>query len=77
MAHVQISMGEGVPGTARIEIDGVDVSKIVAVDGFGVSFPNDPGGVATVTLPVIPSRLDIDLPDALIEALDVTPEGGE
>lgn len=71
MAHVKISTGEGVKGCARIEVDGVDVSSIVGVDGFGVEFPNHPDGVVTVYMPVIPSRLDLDLPDAMLAMIDI------
>lgn len=69
MAHVRIRSGEGVPATASIEVDGVDISRHVLAYGFGVEFPEEPDGVAHIKCRIVAKSLDLDLPGAVIEAL--------
>jgi hypothetical protein len=70
MSHVKISTGKDVRGVARIEVDGVDISDIVSTAGFAVELPLEPHGVTTVRMGLVPSRLDLDLPDAVLALLE-------
>lgn len=53
-------------GGTTITVDGVDVSRFVNRDGVAVEYRN---GLAYVWLPVSPSVLFGDVPDAVVNAL--------
>lgn len=65
MAHVQIRQGDS-RLSLQIVVDGVDLSKHILTDGFGLVQVGDVWGVAMV---LVPDALDVDLPDAVVEAV--------
>lgn len=68
MAHVQIKTGPGVTGVAQLIVDGKDISREVMAEGLAVEFPTDPDGVVVLHLRLPVESLDLDLPEAVIEA---------
>ncbi|KAB2807985.1 hypothetical protein F9L07_25280 [Pimelobacter simplex] len=69
MAYIKISKTE--TGTYRLVVDDVDISKTVLADSVKVEFAWTKAGrlQPTVHLDLVADRLDLDLPEAL---LDVT-----
>jgi hypothetical protein len=71
MAHVQISLGDKSASTLKLVVDGVDLSDHVFTEGFGlVRVGDDPLYEAWgVSMILAADSLDIDLPDAVIQAI--------
>jgi len=65
MTHVQITAGRE---EVKVIIDGVDVTKSVLAEGFGVTF-DEAGRKPVVHMTLMPKVLDLDLPAALLDAL--------
>lgn len=68
MAHVQIHQNSD--GSGRVLVDGVDLSMHILADGFRIE--NLGGGKtdpARVHMTVVADTLDVDLPEAVIEAV--------
>jgi hypothetical protein len=53
-------------GGMSVIVDGIDVSNFVNRDGMAIEFK---GGRAYVWLPVVPSMLVANLPEAVVNAL--------
>lgn len=70
MAHIQIAYGTPADGhpAARVLVDGVDITDAVLADGFGVEFEHDTRR-AVVSMKLRADRLDLELPDSIIDAL--------
>lgn len=66
MAHVQITAG---PGETKLLVDGVDITESVLAEGFGIDFSKVPAGPVVVSMKLRTDRLDLDLPDSIIDAL--------
>lgn len=64
MAHVKLGLGEA--GKYQLSIDGTDLSLSVMAEGFAVDFT---GVVPVVTMRLAADALDMDLPEAIIEAI--------
>lgn len=71
MAHVQIRGGKNGPTTLEIIIDGVDMTNHIYTEGFGLVRVGDEPYAAVwgVSMILAPDSLDIDLPDAVIQAI--------
>ena len=52
---IKISIGAYTGGGTQVEIDGVEVKELVSV-----KFEHEAGGIATVTLKIFPSQVDIE-----------------
>lgn len=65
MTHVQITAGRD---EVKVVIDGVDVTKSVLAEGFGVTF-DEAGRKPLVHMTLAPTFLDLGLPDAVLDAL--------
>ena len=76
MAHVSIRIGvvEGDDRAACVLVDGVDITKSVLAEGFAVEFVNDATPYAVVSMRLRTDRLDMDLPQAVLDAIDTTTE---
>ena len=70
MAHVQIRIGQadGDDRLASVVVDGVDLTKAVLAEGFAVEFNNPIQGKSLVTMTLRVDRLDMDLPDSVLNA---------
>lgn len=69
MAHVKITQ-EKATGPLRIEVDGVDLTNHVYNEGFGlVQVGEGPFTEWGVRMIIAADALDIDLPDAVVEAI--------
>jgi len=66
MAHVQIKMG---PDGGTLVINGHDISRDVLAQDFRLALSTDPGVPSVVHFAVRATTLDVDLPNAVIEAL--------
>lgn len=73
MTHVKIRTGDA-PGAFNLEVDGVDMSMAVLAGGLRVEFPESYSHPAMVHLVIAADVLDIDLPDAALEAIRRKPE---
>lgn len=69
MAHVQIA--SEADGGYVVSVDGVDVTHAVLARGFAVEFPPIEDGPALVHMTVLAETLEVDLPDAIVDALPV------
>ena len=63
MAHISIAR---VDGRYALTVDGHDLSPSVLTEGFGIDFTGD---IPVVQMRVVATELDIDLPDAVIDAV--------
>jgi len=66
MAHLQLTYGGS---ETQMVLDGVDITKAVLVDGFAIDFGKGDGKPAVVSMKVRVDRVDVDLPDAVLEAV--------
>lgn len=73
MANVSIRIGttEDDKRPACVVIDGVDMTDHILATGFAVQLPNHPHERAVVTMSIRADRLDLDLPEAVIDAVAV------
>jgi hypothetical protein len=69
MANVQIKCGSDVKGCLQIIVDGHDLSNDVLVEGFHIETPNDPDGFAQVHVVIAADTLEVELPEAVVNAL--------
>lgn len=80
MPHVSIRIGpdENDDRDARVVIDGVDITKAVLAEGFAVDFTRvlgmEPYPKAVVSMRLMVDRLDMDLPEGVLNLLDTTTE---
>lgn len=68
MAHVQIA--SEADGGYVVTVDGVDISHAVLAEGFNVEFETTP---ARLHMTVLAETLEVDLPDAVLDALRLVP----
>lgn len=66
MAHVQITASMG---KVKVIVDGADITGSVLAEGFGVTLDDLGRQPALVHLTLMPKSLELDLPDALLDAL--------
>lgn len=75
MTHVEIRYGVDKTSAddrgACVKVDGVDITRAVLAEGFAVDFNRDPSQPhhATVTLRLRADQLDLDMPDAVLDAI--------
>lgn len=74
MAHVQIKAGSGIPGSGQVIVDGVDMTDCILAEGFAINCPREPSGQWSVTMTLAADSLDVDLSDAVLNALRVERE---
>lgn len=68
MSHVQIRQAH--PGVYQCIVDGRDMTRDILAGTLSVEFPQDSEfDVARVTITLAADTLDIDMPDAILEAL--------
>jgi hypothetical protein len=65
MPHVQLSHPQD--GVPKLIVDGVDITNMVQSNGFGIEWNTIYPGRFMVTLNLIPTALDVDLPDCLVK----------
>jgi len=66
---VHVRIGRNADGGHFVEVDGVDFSAKVLAEGFGVEFANDPAVPDRVHMIIAADVLDIELPNAVVDAL--------
>ncbi|MCZ3386330.1 MAG: hypothetical protein LH630_05065 [Actinomycetia bacterium] len=69
MAHVQIHLSAAKPKDARVMVDGIDITRSVMAEGFAVTIESELGRASTVSMVVAADTLDVDLPDAVLQAM--------
>lgn len=76
MTHLSIRIGtaDGDDRGAKVVVDGVDITKAVLADGFAVEFKHEPAPHAVVSMQLRVDRLDMDLPEAVLNLIDQTTE---
>lgn len=78
MAHVKITAPSPTRGKAQITVDGVDITHSVMMEPFEIKIGNHNEGVrTTVVLALACDPLELDLPDATLDAVVVRLDGGE
>jgi hypothetical protein len=68
MAHVQIHQ-EKLGDPISVVIDGVEMNTHILVEDFRVKFPGDLDLPVAVHMVIAADSLDLDLPDAVLEAV--------
>lgn len=72
MASIQFRTGSAATNglQAQIVVDGADITRHVMADGFsiGPSRPGDPNSEWVVRMTLVARPIDVDLPEAVIEA---------
>lgn len=64
MAHIKLGLAEA--GKYELLVDGVDLSLSVMAEGFGIDFT---GPVPVVMMQLAADALEMDLPEAVVEAI--------
>lgn len=71
-AHVKITAPHPERGVAQVFVNGVDVSNFLMVEPFVIDLGDRTAGRRpTVTVAIACDPLEIDLPEALLDALSV------
>ncbi|MCL8026321.1 hypothetical protein [Nocardioides bruguierae] len=76
MAHISLRIGGATPDDprpARLVIDGVEITGSVLRDGFAIALAEGPDDRAVVSLRIRADRLDLDMPDAVLQAVAAAP----
>lgn len=74
MSHVQIRIGrdDADDRGAQVVVDGVDITKAVLADGFAIDITDYPKPSAVVTMRLRVDRLDMDLPESVLNVIETT-----
>jgi hypothetical protein len=69
MAHIQIKTNGDDRHRVCVIVDGVDMAEHILADGFSINCPPGPSEEWSVTMTVCAESLDVDLPDAVLDAV--------